>query len=489
MRTCRKVRRPQAMLAVLLTTVAILAGSSCVQKIEPGPSDGSVSTEVGTDGGTRKPIDGGSDASDGGPPDACVPATCETVGAACGSVGDGCGGMLQCQCFLGQTCSDPAGAGTCGCPNTAFRSRIGDTGTGYTGLYNSLAVDAAGGVHLAYVDGDQGFKYLYHPPRSAGFAPTIETVESLKPATGTSLAVDAQGQVHVVYYLWDAVSSNIWDAEVWYARRSAEGIWTKSRVVAAGEMVYARADYAAVAIDTAGVVHLLYYTFTYQTADLWHATSDTGSGWSTQRVAPGAEAPSWTAAGTLSLRFDSSGALHALFFDYGTRSLRHATRSPAGAWSVAPTPLAQPSVSGEWAGPSSSLVIDDADVLHATWSMERTGASSLWYGKSTGAGAWQSEQVDPVPDASANVGSYNALARGADGTLHVVYYDAANEDLRYASRPTQGGWTPVTADPGGSVGGHATLGVDARGTLHLAYFELLSQANRNGQLRYASRCQ
>lgn len=472
--------------AVSLSAVALLSVAGCPQPIRQGADGGADASVPAADGSTT--VDGG--AEDGGM-DACVPKTCAELSGACGMVSDGCGGSLSCSCGFALTClMDGGTSGTCGCPSTAFQTRIADTGAGYTGLYNSMVVDRAGGVHVAYVDGDDGFKYLYQPTGAASFVPTVEPVDTSAPVSGTAIAVDEARAVHVVYYRWSSVSSNIWDAEVWYARRAPNGGWTSSRVMAAGQMVYARADYAAIAIDPAGTLHLLYYTFTYQSADLWHASSATGTGWTTTRVQPGTEIGStWSAAGTLALHADAAGRLHALFFDYDKLSLHYASRPAGGTWVVDAAAVAVPQVSGEWAGAFSSLVVDGTGTLHVSYVREQSTSSALWYAvRAPGAVAWSTEQIDPATGTTARVGTYNAMIRDAAGGLHIAHYDGTGQDLRYTHRPSGGAWTSEPAETSGSVGSHAALGIDSQGSLHVAFFDLLDRIERKGQLRYATRC-
>lgn len=475
-------RSAQVRWAIVTALVVGALGTGCPQPIKDDGSDGGADasfTPPGHDGGD------GSISADAGM-DACVPLSCDQVPAACGAVADGCGGTLSCTCPYALSCS----SASCACASPSFVSRIAETGSGYTGLYTSSVLDASGTLHAAFADGDDGFKYLRLPTRAASYQPLIEQVEKGIAVTGTSVAVDPAGVVHVVYYKWTSTGGNFWDAEIWYARRAVDGAWTKARVTTGGTMLYVRGDYAAIALDPAGGLHLLYYSFTYSRADLWYASSPNGTGWVTELVAMGTDiGNNWTSAGTVTLKADGDGTWHALYLDYAARELRLARRPMGGAWTKRAQPLDAPMVSGDWAGAFSSMAFDGAGTLHVAWSVEGADATSLWYGTLTGADVFAERRVDPALAQNTRVGLYPALAIDASGGVHVTYFDGAAADLKYAWRATDtAAFSVEIAQSQGAVGSHSALAVDSSGTAHVLFFELVSQANGTGQLRYATRC-
>ena len=69
--------------------------------------------------------------------DACVPSTCDLVGARCGAIADGCGGTIDCGCDDADTCGGAGVPGMCGCtPITCEQAGAGcgaiDDGCGGT---------------------------------------------------------------------------------------------------------------------------------------------------------------------------------------------------------------------------------------------------------------------------------------------------------------------------------------------------------------------
>jgi len=73
-------------------------------------------------------------------------------------------------------------------------------------------------------------------------------------------------------------------------------------------------------------------------------------------------------------------------------------------------------------------------------------------------------------DVAGDVGRDVTAAIGADGTLHVAYYDATNKDLKYARKDDMF-WHIMTVDTAGEVGTLPSMAIDPAGTVHLAYFK------------------
>jgi hypothetical protein len=79
-------------------------------------------------------------------------------------------------------------------------------------------------------------------------------------------------------------------------------------------------------------------------------------------------------------------------------------------------------------------------------------------------------------------GAYPEMIAGADGTLHLTYWDARNDRLIYRNKPVNGGWSAAEEL---AVGGYrSALAVRENGDVAVAYFQ-----NVGGQmrLRYAYR--
>ena len=106
-----------------------------------------------------------------------------------------------------------------------------------------MRMDAAGGVHLAWHDDSAGdLRYAYRPLGEEFGAPT--TVATSGDVGGwVSMATDAESGVHLAYNDGGALG---------YALRPAGGLWTFERPISGPR----RGDYAAIAIDSRGDVHV-----------------------------------------------------------------------------------------------------------------------------------------------------------------------------------------------------------------------------------------
>lgn len=87
---------------------------------------------------------------------------------------------------------------------------------------------------------------------------------------------------------------------------------------------------------------------------------------------------------------------------------------------------------------------------------------------SNGVGAgFQTEIIDTVT--SADVGAFNSVAMGPGNRLHVAYYDAVGQNLRYARKDPGGVWELRLLDAIGNVGTHTSIAVDTSSGIHVAY--------------------
>ena len=84
-----------------------------------------------------------------------------------------------------------------------------------------------------------------------------------------------------------------------------------------------------------------------------------------------------------------------------------------------------------------------------------------------------------VIDNSINVGQYSSLSIDQDNILHVSYYDADNNNLKYAYK-NGGNWTIEVPDPTTGVGQYTSIAVDALGRKNISYYN-----SNNGSLMYA----
>lgn len=106
-----------------------------------------------------------------------------------------------------------------------------------------------------------------------------------------------------------------------------------------------------------------------------------------------------------------------------------------------------------------------------------TYSYALAYAYWPGSGPWRTEMVDY----DVNTGSPSALVFDSTSQPHIVYYDAANKRLRYATR-TASGWRPEYVDAQAVVGPALALAIDAQDQPHIAYYDAAT-----GAIKYARR--
>lgn len=80
---------------------------------------------------------------------------------------------------------------------------------------------------------------------------------------------------------------------------------------------------------------------------------------------------------------------------------------------------------------------------------------------------WLIETVDQVLD----IGQYTSMKLGADGSVHISYFDTTNKELYYAYRPLAGEWTIRVVDWGDDVGRFSSLDLNPGGIPAIAYLD------------------
>lgn len=192
---------------------------------------------------------------------------------------------------------------------TAAAAGDDNTTPGGYGELVSLALDAAGGVHIAHSRTSKTTNdAVVHTHKPAGGAFTSESViESSNLHKQTSIAVDAAGTVHLSYSTTNAV----------YVAAKPEGGSFTSTWIENGDRVE-----SAVGVDASGKVHLFYYDDKASVRVLKYASSS-GAGF-TKAVAdtqkPSGRAPA--------LAIDATGGLHVSYVGGATTDLKYAYRCP-----------------------------------------------------------------------------------------------------------------------------------------------------------------
>ncbi len=461
----------------------------------------------------------------------CIEEVCapDCQGLQCGP--DGCGGTCG-QCQASEICG-AISPGQCDVPVEHDPPLVIDIYEGDLGEHSSMAIDAAGTIHVAYTNPGYGIKYgrlsggiwrltLVDPtvgealqPRIAVDAdghPTIayfdNDVQDLRVArwspTGwinevvdssghvgknPSLALDAAGRPHVSY--WDQSNYNVkyttWDG-AWQSeplasfsstmQRSAIAIdaagdvWVASTI---GDTVLAKKTAGGWDLTTLTGVVIFPHVFLFDVTGSGHIVGRpgvTGIRYATNQGGTWlAETVEVDTYGQPAMFLDGSGTPHLTYTKNAANGLVYATRL-AGGWNtedVDPT-----ATSRVMAG----LVVDAASAVHISFhGYENFGATNdpLKLARK-GASGWQVSHLDR----SGSVGQHSSLVFDQYNRPHVAYYGSANSDLRYAVWDGAYWWTEIVDGLTTRAGTFASLQLDAGGNPHIAYHD-----ETLGELRYA----
>ena len=373
--------------------------------------------------------------------------------------------------------------------------------TAALGLHTSLAF-SAGDPRISYYDATHGD--LKYASRTAGVW-TLETVDTAG-VVGlyTSLKLDSAGNPHISYYdqtqgdlKYASKSGGTWTVETvnnpgndgrytslalnasdvpyissWSEQgglvlaTKAFGAWGTYLIdLAAGGVV---GEFSSIALDGAGNPHISYFDRTRGRLKL--AIQNAGV-WTLETIPD-------TLGGVVgqhtSLALDSLGDARISYYDVSNADLKFArflrTTNPDTAyWQYS-------LVDGAGnVGQFTSIVIDTAgDAAIAYWDASN---QNLKYARNIG-GSW----IFDVVDAPGDVGQFASLTLSG-GAARISYWDTSRQDLKLASL-SGNGWSSEIADDGGNLGQYASLALNAQGDPFLSYWD---NTYGVGNLRAASR--
>lgn len=325
-----------------------------------------------------------------------------------------------------------------------------DTHIGWKDL--SLAVDAQGYAHLAYVNGKaEEFRYATNTGGSWETT-TIDQGEDV--GDFCSLAVDGDGRVHIAYNN-DSDGGN----DGLYYATDKSGQWRKKRL---GDDE--SGSFRSLGVDADGHVFIA-CTLSYGEVGLW---TDRSGAWLRETVSMDVELEPLFA----SLFIDADGAPHLAYYDDARGWLKYAAAA-AEVWTVETIDDA-----GQVRTPPSLALNPDGSPAIAYiygWTPAAEGALML---ADRGAETWSNQIVD---SALSSLWEYTALAIDPAGDAHLVYSKiTAEQSLFYATNPT-GDWAFENPDPQAQFPEMVAIDRDNAGAIHLVYAD-----DGAARLRYAS---
>ncbi len=203
-----------------------------------------------------------------------------------------------------------------------YGQRLGD-GWAYETLVDgwvrapSLAIDANGAAHLAFVRFENLDSFLFHLwyATNASGAWTEELIDA--DGDNPTLVLDADGKAHVVY-----VDER--HDQTKYAT-NAGGAWQVTVVHEYEDNFYEPAMNADLALDADGHAHTCLSYYLPFTAEMVHYATNAGGAWQEEVV------NSSEGGGRCSLAVDSGGVVHFVYSSHGS-VLDYRRRQPAGTW-------------------------------------------------------------------------------------------------------------------------------------------------------------
>ena len=263
----------------------------------------------------------------------------------------------------------------------AARSRAGTWTTTRiaAALWNDIAVDASGGVHVAFKvsrDGESDLAYAHKPPDGDW---TITAVHSAGGGTA-SLALDARGGVHVTHQGFSV-------GPFMYSVLLPGDAWRTTTVDGYGFM-------SSLAIDADGGPHVTYWN---PELHLGYARQRTDGKWTVEEIDTQGNV-GWHS----SLAIDVSGRLHVACLRGGAEEVVYA-QGPPWSFEVIDT-------GGGFYLPS--IAVDDRGVDVTYWELE---GWRLNHARRPVGGSWTIETI------ATNAGELTDMTKDACGCLHVGY--------------------------------------------------------------------
>ena len=246
----------------------------------------------------------------------------------------------------------------------------------------SLALDAAGNVHIAWIDGtdyassgiDSDIFYKrWNASTSSWITTEVVSTESTDPSYSSSLVVDSEGNIHIAWEDYTDYASAGIDADIFYKRwNTSTSLWTITEVVST-ESTSGSYD-PTLTIDSAGNVHIVWEDFTdYASAgidaDIFYKHWNTSTSSWTMTEIVSTESTSGSYDPTLTI--DSTGNVHIAWHDYTDYAsagidadiFYKRWNSSTPSWTI--TEVVSIEITGDSGYPS--LAVDATGNVHVAW--------------------------------------------------------------------------------------------------------------------------
>jgi len=336
----------------------------------------------------------------------------------------------------------------------------------------SLCCDMNNWLHLAWWDARDGNAEVYTKRSTDGGTTwgadrrlTFDGADSF----GSSIhADDVYGYLHLVFY--DNRSGNL---EIYYKRSTDGGASWQDDVRLTQALKNSLFHSRCLVADSAGQLHLLWDDKRFGNFEVYYKRStDGGDTW--QADLRMTEDPGLSYGSSLCL--DSSGRLHAVWFDDRDGNCEiYTKRSTDGGttWGSDTRLTFDPAGSKTF---GASVCADPSEGIHVVWKDNRDGDDRLYYKRSTDGGASFADEINLTPDPAP---SYYLVFPFIDcdslGRIHVVWSQLrdhrAGTELYYRRSTDRGATWEVeqrlTFDP--AYTNYPFLDVDVSGAVHLVF--------------------
>jgi hypothetical protein len=314
------------------------------------------------------------------------------------------------------------------------------------GYATAVAVDSSNNIHVAYWDYAAGSLMYIVKTAGSWSAPVVIDTVNLSGLSGgyfyVSLALDAAGSAHVCYFNWH-------NGDLKHAWKT-NGTWNTEAIAPGVGFAY---SYATILIDIAGTLHVVFTQVTQGVPSTLKYITKTGATWSgVSDIDPNSQG-----AGSSSAAFDVKGNLHVIFA-CGSQ-LRYTEKPAAGSWKASQTIDNNSGIGFFWP----SLAADSSGSLHASY-FDKVNLC-LKYTNRIGT-AWQA----PVTLSSGFDYGLSSLAANSSGTIGLAFYDSNAKALKFLWK-TQGTWSDVqVVDSTMDSGAYCHTAMDPNGSPHICYF-------------------